>query len=164
MSKLLVTIDGTEFEVQVSGPPGPDGFVDVTVNDVPMRVAISSLAAPERIEWAVVDTRPYELLVDHDLRWVQSSRGRHSVQVRDLEAGVARPVSGDGRLKAPIPGLISRVLIELGQTVEAGQPVLVLEAMKMENEVVAPRSGTVISLNARPGQTVLLHEMLAEIS
>jgi biotin carboxyl carrier protein len=125
---------------------------------------VSSLAAPERIEWAMVDTRPYELLVDHDLRWIQSAQGRHSVQVRDLEASVARPVSGDGRLKAPIPGIIARVLIELGQTVEAGQPVLVLEAMKMENEVVAPRSGTVISLSARPGQTVILHQLLAEIS
>ena len=163
MSKLQVTIDGTEFEVQISELPGPDGFATVTVNGEAMRVAISSLVAPEQIEWAVVDTCPYELLVDHDLRWLQSAQGRHSVQVRDLEASVARPISGDGRLKAPIPGIIARVLVELGQTVEVGQPMLVLEAMKMENEIVAPRSGTVTSLKARPGQTVVLHELLAEI-
>ena len=124
MSKLLVTIDDTEFEVQVSGQPDADGFIAVVVNGESLRVAVSSLAAPEQIEWALVDTRPYEMIVDHDLRWIQSALGRHSVQVRDLEANVARPVSGDGRLKAPIPGIISRVLIEIGQRVEAGQPVL----------------------------------------
>lgn len=164
MSKLLVTIDGTEFEVEVAGPPGDDGFVALTVNGEPLRVALSSLAAPEAIEWAVVDTRPQELLVDHDLRWIQSAQGRHSVHVRDLEAAVPRPVSGDGRLKAPIPGLIRRILVEPGQQVEAGQPVLVLEAMKMENEIVAPRAGTIASLSVRPGQTVTLHELMAEIS
>lgn len=164
MSKLLVSIDGTEFEVEVSGPPGADGFVAVTVNGEPLRVAVSSLAAPEAIEWAVVDTRPHELLVDHDLRWIQSARGRHSVQVRDREAAVARPVSGDGRIKAPIPGIIRRILVEQGQQVEAGQAVLVLEAMKMENEIVASRAGTVTSVSVRPGQTVTLHEPMVEIS
>lgn len=164
MSKLLVTIDGVEFEVEVSGSPDADGFVAVTVNGEALRVAVSSLAAPEAIAWAVVDTRPQELLVDHDLRWIQSARGRHSVQVRDREAGVARPVSGDGRIKAPIPGLIARLLVEPGQQVEAGQPVLVLEAMKMENEIVAPRAGAVTSLAVRPGQSVVLHELLVEIS
>ncbi len=162
MRKLLVTIDGTEFEVEVAGPPGEDGFVAVTVDGEPLRVAVSA-PAPEAIEWALVDTRPYELLVDRDLHWIQSPKGRHSVQVRDHEAAVARPISRDGRIKAPIPGLIVRLLVEQGQRVEAGQPVLVLEAMKMENEIVAPRDGVVASLNVRPGQSVALHELLAEI-
>ena len=46
MSKLLVTIDGAEFEVQLSGQPEPDGFVTVTVNGEPLRVALSSLQSP----------------------------------------------------------------------------------------------------------------------
>ncbi len=164
MAKLQVMIDGQEFEVVVQEAPDADGFVNVTVNGDALRVALPSGVAPEQIGWALVDTRPYELLIDHDLRWLQSPRGRHTLGVRDLEAGVLRPHSGDGRLKAPIPGLIARILVEQGQVVEAGQPVLVLEAMKMENEIVAPRAGTLTSLNVRPGQTVILHEMLAEIS
>jgi biotin carboxyl carrier protein len=163
MSKLLVTIDGVEFEVEVAESPGADGFVSLTVNGEPVRVAVSSMAAPEAIAWAIVDTRPHELIVDRDLRWIQSSRGRHAVQVRDLEAAVTRPPSGDGRIKAPIPGIIRRILVEQGQEVEAGQPVLVLEAMKMENEIVAPRAGTVASLIVRPGQTVKLHEPMLDI-
>jgi hypothetical protein len=96
MSKLLVTIDGTEFEVEVTGASSDDGFVLVTVNGEQMQVALSSLGAPETIEWAMVDTRPHELVVDHSLRWIQSARGRHTVQVRDLEGAGVLGCWGEG--------------------------------------------------------------------
>jgi biotin carboxyl carrier protein len=163
MRKLLVTIDGAEFMVEAGDAPGPDGFVTVVVNGTPMRVAISALAAADAIQWAVVDTRPYELLIDHDLRWVQSSRGMHQLNVHDMDAGVARPASTDARIKAPIPGVIVRLLVDVGQEVVAGQPVLLLEAMKMENEIRAARAGRVASLIVQPGQSVRLNELLAEI-
>lgn len=162
MSKLLVTIDDRDYVVELQGAPG--GPTTVLVDGEPLPVTLSSYDGPEALEWAVVGPRPYELVLDHDLRWVQSSRGRHSVHVRDLEATLGRPVSGDGRVKAPIPGLITRVLVEAGQRVEAGQPILVLEAMKMENEIAAPRPGVVAELRANQGQSVGLHELLAEIS
>jgi biotin carboxyl carrier protein len=164
MGKLLVTIVGHEFEVEVNGPPDGDGFTTVHVNGEPLRVAIATADEATAIEWAVVDTRPYELIFDRDMRSIETTHGHYELRVRDREAGVARPRSGDGRIKAPIPGLIARILVEPGQVVEAGQPVLVLEAMKMQNEIVAPRAGTVTTLSASPGQTVMLHELLAEIS
>ena len=76
---------------------------------------------------------------------------------------MSRPASGDGRVKAPIPGLVTKVCIERGDQVEAGEPLLVLEAMKMENEITAPRNGTVSELNVSVGQVVALHEVLVEI-
>ncbi|MEI7771673.1 MAG: biotin/lipoyl-containing protein [Chloroflexales bacterium] len=163
MRKIQVTIDGAEFTVEVGDVSGSDGFVTATVNGTPTRVAVSSLATPEAIQWAVVDTRPYELLIDRDLRWIQSSGGRHTLNVRDMDAGVARPASTDARIKAPIPGVVVRLLVEVGQEVAADQPVLVLEAMKMENEIRAARAGRVASLHAQPGQSVRLHELLVEI-
>jgi biotin carboxyl carrier protein len=163
MRKLLVTIDGAEFTVEMGDAPGPDGFVAVVVNGCPLRVAVSSLSAPEAIHWAVVGTRPYELQIDHDLRWIESPRGRHQLSLRDLDAGVARPASADARIKAPIPGVVVRLLVEVGQEVAADQPVLVLEAMKMENEIRAARAGKVASLHVQPGQSVKLHELLGEI-
>jgi acetyl-CoA/propionyl-CoA carboxylase biotin carboxyl carrier protein len=51
-------------------------------------------------------------------------------------------------------GTIVKVLVEVGQQVEAGQPVVVLEAMKMENQIPAERSGTVKEIRATPGATV----------
>ncbi|NNJ10762.1 biotin/lipoyl-binding protein [Chloroflexales bacterium ZM16-3] len=163
MRKLLITIDGAEFTVEAGDAPGPDGFVNVLVNGTPTRVSLSSLSTPDTIQWAVVDTRAYELQVDPDLRWIQSWRGRHKIDVRDLDVRVSRPVSADTRIKAPIPGVVVRVLVEVGEDVVADQPVLVLEAMKMENEIRAVRAGRVASLSVRPGQSVKLHEQIAEI-
>ena len=75
-----------------------------------------------------------------------------------------RPAVADGRVKAPIPGLIARVLVAPGQAVETGQPLLVLEAMKMENELRAPRGGTVQAVKVKPGQTVTLGELMVEVA
>ena len=72
-------------------------------------------------------------------------------------------MSRDGRVKAPVPGLITRILVQPGEKVEAGQPLLVLEAMKMENEIKAPRNGTLLQLNTQTGKTVTLGDVLAEI-
>ena len=82
--------------------------------------------------------------------------------MRDAET--TRPAVADGRVKAPIPGLIARVLVAPGQTVETGQPLLVLEAMKMENELRAPRGGTVQAVKVKPGQTVTLGELMVEVA
>ncbi|EFO81648.1 biotin/lipoyl attachment domain-containing protein [Oscillochloris trichoides DG-6] len=163
MRKLLVTIDGTEFQVQVPEVPDSDGFFTVMVNGQPMRTALSSLADSEVLEWAMVNSRPYELQIDHELRWIQSRHGRHNVQVRDQDSRISHPRSTDGRIKAPIPGVVVRVLVDVGQEVELDQPLLVLEAMKMENEIRATRAGRIASLNATPGRAVQLGTLLAEI-
>jgi biotin carboxyl carrier protein len=165
MSKLNVTIDGHTFEVEVHIPPNCDGEnLIATVDGQELHVAISCIDGLEQIEWLIVEGRPQEIVVDRDLHWLRAATGLHHVEVRDLEIAVARPVSGDGRVKAPIPGLITRVLVEVGDHVEPGQPLLVLEAMKMENEIRAPRAGIVSRLDIAPGQGVALHEVLAEIS
>jgi biotin carboxyl carrier protein len=165
MSKLSVTIDGRTFEVEIHIPPRHDGSELIALVDGrELRVAASCADGSEQIEWVVVDDRSHEIVADRDLRWLRSHHGLHRIEVRDMEAAVARPLSGDGRVKAPIPGLISRVLIGPGDHVEAGQPLLVLEAMKMENEIRAPRCGRVCRLDVAPGQAVALHEVLAEIS
>ncbi len=57
-------------------------------------------------------------------------------------------------LKAPMPGLVVRLLCRVGDGVEAGQPLAVLQAMKMENELGLPRGGTVTQVNVEPGATV----------
>ena len=55
---------------------------------------------------------------------------------------------------APMPGLLVRLLVQVGDTVQAGQPVAVMEAMKMENELRAAAPGTVTALPVAPGAAV----------
>ena len=162
MSRLLITIAGRAFEVEVITPPDSNGFTSVYVNGELLRIALPRERTVDAIEWALVESQPYDLRIDPDLHWIESVYGHHKLQIRDLEAAVARPMSGDGRVKAPIPGLIVRVLIEPDQSVTIGQPILILEAMKMQNELVAPRTGTVTTVNIHPGQSVLLNELLVE--
>jgi len=66
-------------------------------------------------------------------------------------------------IKAPLPGTIIQVLVKEGDTVTIGQKLLTMEAMKMENNVLAEKDGTVRSIKVKPGDTVLQNDVLVEI-
>jgi biotin carboxyl carrier protein len=70
---------------------------------------------------------------------------------------------GDGRVVAPMPGRVVKVLVAPGAAVEAGQGVVVVEAMKMENELRAPRAGTVREVRVAEGASVEAHTVLVVI-
>ncbi len=165
MSKFLVTLDGREFEIEINVSPEAEVDVPVRVNGetvyarVPAHHGIASMP-----EWLVVGDRPYEVLFDHDLKHLHVRGQTFPLQIRDLETITARPVSGDGRIKAPIPGVITQILVNVGDAITAGQPLMILEAMKMENQIRAPRDGTLASLDVSSGTTVVLGQLLAEIS
>lgn len=162
MSTISVTIDGQTVVVDIE--PAAGGGLAARVDGVPVRVVAPALAEGQPLEWLSVDGRVYEVVLDRDLRWIRSRAGLHRLELRDLGVRTQRPASGDGRIKAPIPGVIARLLAEPGQTVAAGQPLLVLEAMKMENEIRAPRAGVLAQIAVAPGQVVKLHQVLAEIT
>jgi biotin carboxyl carrier protein len=71
--------------------------------------------------------------------------------------------SSAGSISAPMPGKIVKVLIEVGDVVQPGQPVVILEAMKMENELKTTLGGTVKNIAVLPGQSVEKNELLLEI-
>jgi glutaconyl-CoA/methylmalonyl-CoA decarboxylase subunit gamma len=73
------------------------------------------------------------------------------------------PAAGPERLLAPMPGKIVRVLVNAGEPVSARQPVVVIEAMKMENELKASQAGTVAEIHVRDGQSVDAGALLAVI-
>ncbi len=73
---------------------------------------------------------------------------------RRSSGGGATGGSGSGQVAVPMQGTVVKVLVDVGQEVEAGQTVIVLEAMKMENNVAAEKSGTVKEVRVKPGQSV----------
>jgi acetyl/propionyl-CoA carboxylase alpha subunit len=160
MSKIAVTIEGRTYTVEFRTPLGHEESLSVEVNGQTLVVSLNDAGG---IGGAVLDGRPYEFVLDRDLHWIKTGSGLHTLDIRDLEAIVARPITGDGRVKAPIPGLISQIRVTPGQQVEAGEPILVLEAMKMQNELRAPRAGTVNGLHVSQGQTVSRGQVLVEI-
>jgi biotin carboxyl carrier protein len=70
---------------------------------------------------------------------------------------------GVAEILAPMPGKVVRVRTEAGATVEKGAGVVVVEAMKMQNEMKSPRAGVVVSINVKPGDTVNAGDVLAVI-
>jgi biotin carboxyl carrier protein len=89
------------------------------------------------------------------------------VGVRDERAQTLASLAGEGHLsgdvaiRAPMPGLVGNVVAPEGTAVERGQPVIVLEAMKMENDLTSPRAGIVKSVRVSKGQTVNQNDVLA---
>ncbi len=117
----------------------------------------------------LVDGRSYEARIEQsDSRLVVFIDGyRFEIEVHDPRRWSRKTgrQGMEGRLNvaAPMPGKIVRLLVSAGDTVAAGQGVLVVEAMKMQNEMKAPKAGRVVSLSAREGATVAAGEVLATI-
>jgi 3-methylcrotonyl-CoA carboxylase alpha subunit len=78
-------------------------------------------------------------------------------------AATAHHPTAEGMLSAPMPGLIRKVLVQAGEQVEAGQPLIVLEAMKTEQTLRAPYAGVVRTLSCREGEIVQEGSILIEI-
>ena len=94
-------------------------------------------------------------------RWdveVLDERTRH---IRSL-TGQGQQAAGPPVLKAPMPGLVVRIAATVGDTVPAGAGVVVLEAMKMENELRSPAGGRISAIHVRPGQAVEKGQVLVE--
>ena len=89
-----------------------------------------------------------------------------TVALREHErlAGPAQGAAADGAVTAPMPGTVTVVQVSDGDRVEAGTPLLVVEAMKMEHVLTAPLAGTVTELGVTAGQTVALDERVALVT
>jgi biotin carboxyl carrier protein len=99
---------------------------------------------------------------------LQTGRHEFAAEVSDPRAWRGRrhgALEAEGRqqILAPMPGKIVRVLVQAGEKVQAGQGLLVVEAMKMQNEIRSPKSGTVERLLVKEGQPVNAGEILAWI-
>jgi biotin carboxyl carrier protein len=116
-----------------------------------------------------VEAGVYSVLVEgtsYEIRILPSPEGltasvagrRFAVEVRDPRDASrnSRAAIGSGRqnVTAPMPGKVVRVLVEKGDQVDVGQGLVVVEAMKMQNELKAARPGRVIEIRAREGETV----------
>jgi biotin carboxyl carrier protein len=162
--KYVVSVAGEEIEVEVDGDR-------VTVGRK-THVATFSGVAGTPLRQLLVDGQPSTMAVEsvQPGRWGLTHRGeRWEVEVidertryiRSLTGGSARH-RGGGTLKAPMPGLVLRVDVAPGQNVAAGTGVIVLEAMKMENELKAVGTGVVRSVRVSAGEAVEKGQVLIE--
>jgi propionyl-CoA carboxylase alpha chain len=107
--------------------------------------------------------RRCDVAIDNDAVDVDSASGWTAYV---LEPRFAEPDAGHaaGSLVAPMPGSVVRVLVEAGADVTVGQPLVVLEAMKMEHTVAAPTTGTIAEVRVQPGQQVVAGTVLVVVA
>ncbi len=96
-------------------------------------------------------------------KWVNAKVRDDQMLLLDKLGFKVGGTSGEGSLKAPMPGKILNLMVNVGDEVKPGDPVVILEAMKMENELKAASAGKVTSINAEIGQSVEKNHIILEI-
>lgn len=163
---------GEEFTVQLEPQPG-GGYV-ARIDGREMAVSVQR-SQPGQLNFTVDGERVHAYTAN--IRTPQTGTSLHFVALADREACVfeVEKVTGSARrggtgrtpaggLTAQMPGQVMEVFVKEGERVEAGQPLLLLEAMKMEMRVTAPADGIVTRLLVEAGQAVERGQQLAEVT
>jgi biotin carboxyl carrier protein len=147
-SRIIATVDGRGYELEL------------------MRESDQAYLLLD--EGTVFDCR-----VDGRLKWgasvdVMVGANRHAITLIDPKrlrssSGAGAHGEGAARIVAPMPGKVVRLLVEAGQEIQVGDGIVVVEAMKMQNEMKSPKQGTVVAVNVEVGTTVNGGDLLAVI-
>jgi acyl-CoA carboxylase subunit alpha len=158
--RVTYTAAGTPHEVtyRLTGRQ-----VHAGVGDVPLDALVHAVT-PDRVDLEIDGTRrTYRIHQVGRDAYVDASDGSTALSEAPRFADPTR-LAPAGSLLAPMPGLVLRVLTEVGAAVAAGQPLLVLEAMKMEQTVSAPAGGVVAELRAKAGEQVSTGQVLVVLA
>jgi biotin carboxyl carrier protein len=161
--KLDLKIDGVEDRIEI---PTLDPTCRFRIGEAPERTA--QVETPEPGVYSIImDGRSYDAHVEETpAGLVVSIDGfRFEIEVRDPRRWSRKSGAGAGEgvqtIISPMPGKVVRVLVGPGDAVEAGAGLVVVEAMKMQNEMKAARAGRILTVTAREGATVSAGEVLA---
>ena len=132
MKEYKFKIGGKEYNVTVNPKEGK--FFDVTVNGATYEVEAENAPAAAPVAQPVAAP-------------VQAAPAAAA-------APAAKPAGAGEKLASPLPGVIIEISVKEGQQVKAGQKVAILEAMKMENEIPAPKDGTITDIHVHKGDTL----------
>lgn len=139
MKNYKFTIHGNRYEVEILEVEG--NMVRIEVNGTSYLVEIHKEAKPVKTPTLV---RPV---------------------LREPQKNIDRKEGGPKlEIKAPLPGVIMQVMVKPGDKVSKGQKLLIMEAMKMENEIKAEQDGEIVSVKVANGQSVLQEEVLIEMN
>lgn len=159
-------------KIEVVGLDG-EGRYQVTVDDVPHEVDARRF---EHGNWSVIiDGQSYDVELEpqgspQDGRYNALVRGQvftigvvDERRLRMEQTTKKLKVAGPKKLPAPMPGKVVKLLVKEGDEVVEDQPLLIIEAMKMENDIFAPAKGKIVKIFVEPGQAVEANAPLLEL-
>ncbi len=164
--KYIVDLNGERHEVSIEGSSViVDGQVTVAhledVQGTPVRLVTLGTEVYRVVARRGTSRGSYTLSVD-GYRFDAEALDERTRAIRDITAEASMS-SGPAPVVAPMPGLIVRVNVAVGDDVQAGQGLVVMEAMKMENELKASSAGRVKNITAAPGTAVEKGTVLVEL-
>lgn len=167
--KYIVELNGERHEVELTeGAARMDGDPEMTsahladVENTPLRLVTIGNEVHRVVARAGAGRGVYTVWVD-GYRFQAEALDERTRAIRDITAASAKP-AGPAPVMAPMPGLIVRVNVAVGDTVSLGQGLVVMEAMKMENELRASTAGVVRIIHAAVGSAVEKGAVLVELS
>src|SRR6266508_3270991 len=163
--KYITNVEGKQFLVEIIDEK------HVSVDGKVYEVDFESVSG-QPVYSLIVDGRSHESYIyQGDDNWQVLLRGRlYPVTVEDEREKRLRSAAGGGvaetgefHLRAPMPGLVVTILVEEGQSIKKGQVLLILESMKMQNELKSPRDGVIGRVRVKPGETVEQKQTLLSV-
>jgi biotin carboxyl carrier protein len=163
--RYITTVEGRQFLVEIIDDK------HLSVDGKVYEVDFESVSG-QPVYSLIVDGKSHEAYVAQgDENWQVLLRGRlFPVTVEDEREKRLRSAAGGGvaeagefHLKAPMPGLVVAIHVAEGQAVQKGQVLLILESMKMQNELKSPRDGTIGRLRVKAGETVEQKQTLLSV-
>lgn len=144
MKKYKFTIHGNEYDVHIKSVE--DNIIDLDINGSSYQVEVDKNIQPAKTP-----------------KLVRARVETHEDATPEKVTTASAPAPPAGKISSPLPGTVINIMVREGDTVKVGQKLMVLEAMKMENNIDSDKDGKVLSIPVRPGQSVMEGDTLIEI-
>ena len=163
--KYITIVEGRQFTIEIVDEK------HVRVDDKLYEIDFETVSG-QPVYSLIVDGRSHESYIyQADDNWQVLLHGRlYPVTVEDEREKRLRAAAGGGvvetgeyHLRAPMPGLVVTITVSEGEAVKRGQVILILESMKMQNELKSPRDGTIGRIRVKPGETVEQKQTLLSV-
>lgn len=154
MAKYQYTVKGVDYEVEIQDIEG--NIANVTVNGIPFEVEMKQpvKASKQKVKLGGEQTVKSE---NNNSSSTSAANAIAAPTGKSAAAAAGKPVV------APLPGTINEIKVKVGDKINAGDTVVILEAMKMQNNIEAEKDGKVTAICVKPGQAVLEEDALIVI-
>ena len=157
MAKYQYTVKGVDYEVEIQDIEG--NIANVTVNGIPFEVEMKQPVKAGKQKVKLSEERRAEGSEERRVKSEESNSSSSSAASTS-----SAPTAAAGKpVVAPLPGTINEIKVKVGDKVNAGDTVVILEAMKMQNNIEAETSGTITSINVNKGDAVMEGDTLVTI-
>ena len=164
MAKYQYTVKGVDYEVEIQDIEG--NIANVTVNGIPFEVEMKQPVKPGKQKFRIENEVRSDKGGASSADSAKTSPNSTAATAANAEPAASKKASasaGGKPVVAPLPGTINDIKVKVGDKVSVGDTVVILEAMKMQNNIEAETSGTIASINVNKGDAVMEGDTLVTI-